>query len=72
MCGAELHHLSITSRFCLIETQVSGSLPSSHAPIPKFHVLFKSAQKATSLKLLSRVNCIIVDFCYLAPFLVDH
>ncbi len=48
MCGAELRHLNITSRFCLIETQVSGFLPSSHALIPKFHVGFKSTQKATS------------------------
>lgn len=56
MCGAELRHLNITSRFYLIETQVSGSLPSSHAIIPKFHVVFKSTQKATSLKLLSRVK----------------
>jgi hypothetical protein len=56
MCGAELRHLNITSRFYLMETQVSGSLLLSHALIPKFHVVFKSTQKATSLKLLSRVK----------------
>jgi hypothetical protein len=56
MCGAALRYLNITSRFYLIETQVSGSLLLSHALIPKFHVVFKSTQKATSLKLLSKVK----------------